>query len=258
MKKPILALLSAVLTLLAVSCGTVSYRKSTGGGYMHSGYSKAALEKMGVNTQHLFVFTEQRATYNGRKFSIKHPVDSLIPVFGPDYRILTGTEHNAGYDHYFWDNIGFVALVSPEREVLEWCLHWEYLPKVAEYDYDDPDPTLVPAEFFKGKILLNGIPLDNTSDYAAYCNDRKVQSRLRKMAQEYGIENYAVCLYYYQPMTINRYQHTYHDLYLFDYSEFGAQTRFSYRMKIATKTGKMHEMGMQYGIYKNPDAIELF
>lgn len=225
---------------------------------MDSGYTRSKLEKMGVDTQHLFVLSEQRAVYNGKRFSIKHPVDSLIAVFGPDYRILCGKEHNEGYDHYFWDEIGFVALVSPEKEVLEWSLHWEYLPKVAEYDYDDPDPAEVPAKFFKGKILLNDIPVDHTTDFAAYCQNTALQNRLRKMAREYGIENDAICLYYYHPMTINRYQHVYHDLYLFDYKGFGDQTRFTYRMKVATETGRLHEIGMQYGIYKNPDSIELF
>lgn len=260
--------LSLLLALLSVGCGITVGGKAgaaetepateKGATYMQSGYTLGELEAMGVNTQHLFVFTDQRATYNGRRFSIKHPVDSLVTIFGPDYRILCGEEHNEGYDHYFWDEIGFVALVSPEREVLEWCLHWEYLPKETEYDYDDPDPALVPAKFFKGKILLNGIPLDNTSDYAAYCNNEEVRLRLREWAQERGIENYAECFYYYHPMTINRYQHAYHKLYFFDYTPFGSDTFFSYRMKIATATGKPHEMAMQYDVYTNPDAIKLF
>lgn len=258
MKKPILTLLLAVLALSLSRCGVFRGCKNDAGGYMRSGYSLKQLEKMGVNTQHLFVFTEQRATYNGKRFSIGHPVDSLIRLFGSDYRILRGTEYNAGYDHYFWDGIGFAALVSPEREVLEWNLHWQYLPKVAEYDYDDPDPALVPKAFFSGKVLLNGVPLDNTSDFAAFCNDEQLRNRLRKMARAHGIENDAVCFYYYQPMTINRYQYASHDLYLFEYDGFGPATRFCYRMKIATKTGKMHEMGMEYGVFKNPDAIELF
>lgn len=265
MKKSILSL---VLGALCAGCGVAGSSKSAAVGtetsaqssmsYKNSGYTEPELDAMGVNTRHLFVFTDQRATYNGKRFSINHPIDSLIAVFGPDYRILRGKEHNEGYDHYFWDEIGFVALASPEREVLGWNLHWEYLPKEKEYDYDDPDPALVPAKFFKGKILLNGVPLDNTSDYAQYCNNKEVQQQLREWARERGIENYMECFYYYHPMTINRYQHTYHKLYFFDYTPFGSPTFFSYRMKIATQTGKMHEMAMQYDVYTNPDAIKLF
>lgn len=84
--------------------------------YMDSGYTKEQLEAMGVNTEHLFVFTEERATYNGKVFSIDILIDSLIGVFGPCERIVYGEEYNKGYDHYLWDEIGFVALVSPEKK----------------------------------------------------------------------------------------------------------------------------------------------
>ncbi|MFQ7048645.1 MAG: hypothetical protein ACLRR1_08120 [Alistipes shahii] len=83
---------------------------------MDSGYTKEQLEAMGVNTEHLFVFTEERATYNGKVFSIDILIDSLIGVFGPCERIVYGEEYNKGYDHYLWDEIGFVALVSPEKK----------------------------------------------------------------------------------------------------------------------------------------------
>ncbi len=32
---------------------------------------------------------------------------------------------------------------------MEFNLHWDYLPKEQEYDYDDPDPADVPANFSK-------------------------------------------------------------------------------------------------------------
>ena len=102
---------------------------------MDSGYTKEQLEAMGVNTEHLFVFTEERATYNGKVFSIDILIDSLIGVFGPCERIVYGEEYNKGYDHYLWDEIGFVALVSPEKKVMEVSLHWDCLPKVEEYDF---------------------------------------------------------------------------------------------------------------------------
>ena len=196
---------------------------------MDSGYTKEQLEAMGVNTEHLFVFTEV--------FSIDILIDSLIGVFGPCERIVYGEEYNKGYDHYLWDEIGFVALVSPEKKVMEVSLHWDCLPKVEEYDYNDSDP--VPAKFFKGKMLLNGVPLDNTSDYAAYCNNKEVQERLREMARQNGIvKNF--------------------DKILYHYSAFEDTPFFSYRVKIATQTGSIHEFGMQYDIYTNPDFTDIF
>ena len=74
---------------------------------------------------------------------------------------------------------------------MEVSLHWDCLPKVEEYDYNDSDP--VPAKFFKGKMLLNGVPLDNTSDYAAYCNNKEVQERLREMARQNVGREAGVC-----------------------------------------------------------------
>lgn len=141
---------------------------------------------------------------------------------------------------------------------MQFSLHRDYLPKVKEYNYDSPDPAHVPAKFFKGKILLNGVALDNASDYAAYCNNKEVQSQLRKLARKKKIRNYREC-FYYNVITpsINRYESSYHGLYFFDYTTFGdAPLRspfFSYNVKIATETGQMHEFGMQYDVYTNPD-----
>lgn len=105
---------------------------------------------------------------------------------------------------------------------MEFNLHWDYLPKEKEYDYDDPDPADVPAKFFKGKILLNGIPLDNTSDYADYCNNKEIQSLLLELARKKGIKrNFHQCLYHFVDNgSINRYHHSYHKLYFFDYTTF--------------------------------------
>lgn len=247
-----------LLALFSVGCS--GQNRAADGGYMGSGYTKEALDTMGVNTQHLFVFTEECATYNGRKFSIDMPIDSLIEVFGPCERVLYGQEHNTGYDHYFWDEIGMVSLVSPEKVVMEFCLHWDYLPKEKEYDYDDPDPAHVPAKFFKGKILLNGFPLDNTSDYAAYCNDKEIQNMLLEMAKKNGIvRNFHKILYHYvETGSILRYESWNHKLYFFDYSAFEDETFFAYNVKTATQTGRMHAFEMQYAVYTNPNFIEIF
>lgn len=254
LKKSIPALLTVIL---AVGCCCAN-RPAAEHGYKNSGYSKKKLEAMGVNTEHLFVFTDVGAAYNGREFSIDRPVDSLVGIFGPDYRIHYGTEHNQGYDHYIWDGIGVTALVSPEKEVMTWSLHWDYLPKVKDYDYDDPAPALVPKRFFEGKMLLNGVPIDDSSDIAAYCNDKKVQRRLRELAREKGIRNYRECFYYYHLGSVNRYHNLHHKLYLFDYSAFEQKPFFAYRMKVTNESGRLHEFTMEYGIYTNPDAIKLF
>ena len=253
-------ILTFLLSVLTVECNGTSGVANQG--YMGSGYTKEELEEKGVNTRHLFVFTEHRATYNGRTFSIDIPIDSLIETFGPYERIVYKEGGNTGYNDYFWDEIGFVATVSPEKVVINFSLHWDYLPKEKEYDYDSPNPTEVPASFFKGKILLNGIPLDNTSDYAAYCNNEEVQNQLLELARKEGIRrNFHKCLYHYTDYGgIHRYEYSYHKLYFFDYTVFENDPLpfFSYRAKIATETGRMHEFGMQYDVYTNPNSIDIF
>lgn len=229
-------------------------------GYLGSGYTKEELEAKGVNIRHLFVFTEQRATYNGRTFSIGIPIDSLITTFGPGYRTIYGKDYNTGYDYYCWDEIGFIAWASPEKVVIEFGLHWDYQQKEEEYQYNDPEPEYVPAKFFKGKILLNGVPLDNTSDYAAYCKDEEIQRRLLELARENGVKrNYHKCLYHFvETGSLNQYNSFYHKLFFFDYTAFGDDAFFSYKVKIATKTRQIHEFGMQYDIYENPNFITIF
>lgn len=254
-KHTVLAFLLGVFT---VGCGGAS--EVADGGYLGSGYTIEQLDSMGVNTGHLFVFTEERATYNGQQFSIHIPIDSLVELLGPCERIVYGTDHNAGYDDYFWDEIGFTAQVSPERVVMRFGLHWDYLPKEEEYHYDDPEPELVPAKFFKGKILLNGFPLDNTSDYEAYCNNKELQSRLIDLARKNGVKrNYEKCLYHFVNMySFTRYQPSYHKLYFFDYTPFDDDPFFAYKVKTLGETGKIHEFGMQYDVYTNPNFIEIF
>lgn len=36
------------------------------------------------------------------------------------------------------------------------------------------------------------------------------------------------------------------------------QSFFSYRVKVVTKTGQIHEFGMQYAVYTNPNSIDIF
>lgn len=119
-------ILSSLLVIFVVGCIGIGNREVADNGYMNSGYTKKELEAKGVNTEHLFVFTEKCATYNGQVFSIGIPIDSLIKIFGPENRILYGKDGNVGYNNYFWDEIGFVALVSPEKEVMQFNLHWNH------------------------------------------------------------------------------------------------------------------------------------
>lgn len=58
--------------------------------------------------------------------------------------------------------------------------------------------------------------------------------------------------------SIGRYENFYHKLYLFDYTKFEGCPFFSYRIKITTETRQIHEFGMQYDVYTNPDFADIF
>ena len=62
---------------------------------MDSGYTKEQLEAMGVNTEHLFVFTEERATYNGKVFSIDQIYESIWieEAIGADNTVAVHIRH---------------------------------------------------------------------------------------------------------------------------------------------------------------------
>lgn len=47
-------------------------------------------EKEGVNTEHLFAFSDTSMTYNGKPFSINLPLDTIFNVFGNYSRIVYG------------------------------------------------------------------------------------------------------------------------------------------------------------------------
>lgn len=89
------------MVIFVVGCIGIGNREVADNGYMNSGYTKKELEAKGVNTEHLFVFTEKCATYNGQVFSIGIPIDSLIKIFGPENRILYGKDGNVGYNQLF-------------------------------------------------------------------------------------------------------------------------------------------------------------
>ena len=72
-------------------------------------------------------------------------------------------------------------------------------------------------------------------------------------------KNFDKILYHYADNgSVLRYQFWTHKLYFFDYSAFEDTPFFSYRVKIATQTGSIHEFGMQYDIYTNPDFTDIF
>ena len=105
-------ILSSLLVIFVVGCIGIGNREVADNGYMNSGYTKKELEAKGINTEHLFVFTEKCASYSWLVFSRGIPIDSLIKKFGPENRILYGKDDNVGNNNYFWDKIGYVALVS--------------------------------------------------------------------------------------------------------------------------------------------------
>ena len=257
-------LFAFILTVFTLSCENKNVSDKE---YKNSGYTKEELITMGIDTLHVFVFTDRCAIYNGKLFSVHQPLDSFLQVFGSYNRIEYGTGVDEGYNQYFWDEIGFCAVATPEKFIMRFDLHWDHLPAEKEL-YERDDSSEIPAKFFKSKILLNGIPLDNTSDIKSFCENPQVRKLLREWARKAGYR-LMECLYDYPfRQCFHRYNYLFHKLYVYDYKKMYAnkifeqgdsgRPFFSYVIKIDTETGCMHSFGMGYDVYTNPYSIKLF
>lgn len=164
---------------------------------------------------------------------------------------------NKNYNDYFWDEIGLCVTSTPERYAMRISLHWEFVPDSTGRD-DEVDE--IPKSFFKGKVLLNGFPIDNTTDIKSYCENQAVRDHLKRLARKKGIDNYEECFYYYSDYSgFYRYNQVFHKLYLFDYERFRKLSDddelpfFSYLLKIYAETSKLHAIEVVYDVYTNPD-----
>lgn len=206
--------------------------------------------KEGVNTEHLFSFTETSMEYNGKLFSIHIPMDTIFKVFGPYSRMICDEGQSSGYRSYFWDNIGLVIVSSPEHIAISIEIHWDYLPpEPAGNEADDRED--IPQGFFQGKILLNGIPLDNTSDIAAFCKNKEMNKEIKRLWRRVRPGRYFwECGYQFpEKCYFFRYNLLFHKLYLYDYTQFPDHPFFGYVLKMDDKTAKMHSFGVGYEVY---------
>lgn len=206
--------------------------------------------KEGVNTEHLFSFTEASMEYNGKPFSIHIPMDSIFSIFGPYSRVMHGKGADIGYDSYFWDSMGLVIVSTPERIAMKINIHWDYLPPNLDTPGEVDDSEDIPQGFFKGKILLNGIPLDNTSDIATFCENEVMNKEINRLWKRVRPGRYFwECCYQFPDWCFFRYRCLFHKLYLYDYSGFAERPLFGYVMTLDNKTAKMHSFGVGYEVH---------
>lgn len=203
--------------------------------------------KEGVNTEHLFSFTETSMEYNGKPFSIHIPMDSIFNIFGPYSRVTNGEGQSSGYKSYIWDNIGLVMVSCPEQIAISAEIYWDYLPPGNDQTSEEEERKHLPRNFFQGKILLNGIPLDHTSDLAAFCENKEMNKEIRRLWHQVRPGKYFwECCYQLPEWCFFRYRFLTHKLYLYDYSSFKEEPFFGYILKLDNKTTRMHSFQVGY------------
>lgn len=203
--------------------------------------------KEGVNTEHLFSFTETSMEYNGKPFSIHLPMDSIFNIFGSYNRVTCGEGQSSEYKSYIWDNIGLEIVSCPEQIAISAEIYWDYLPPDNDKTSEEEERKYLPKNFFQGKILLNGIPLDNTSDMAAFCENKEMNKEIRRLWHQVRPGKYFwECCYQLPEWCFFRYRFLTHKLYLYDYSGFEEQPFFGYILKLDNETTQMHSFQVGY------------
>ncbi|MCM0362549.1 MULTISPECIES: DUF7738 domain-containing protein [Bacteroides] len=115
-------------------------------------------EKEGVNTKHLFIFTDTTMTYNGKSFMPGMTIGELCEIFGQYERL-------AEPGIYIWDSIG-LTMVSPDKSrkesvpidgiLLDWNID---LSGVISEDNIKWLRNRCPHHYFTGKIIVGGAVL---------------------------------------------------------------------------------------------------
>jgi len=129
-------------------------------------YTPSELDSMGVNTNHLFVFTTTAMTYNGTPFMIGQTIDEMVEVFGPYDRII-----DDGFI-YVWDAIGvkmatYDPMVERTNRVNSIRIYWNLDFSGDSSPTNDEFTLQRRAEmrennvrhYFQGNVLIDGVPL---------------------------------------------------------------------------------------------------
>ena len=117
-------------------------------------------EKEGINTEHLFIFTDTTMTYNGKPFMPGMTINEMCEIFGP-------YEREADKGIYVWDSWGLRMTTLkvegyPEDNypvngiLIDWYIDldvWASKETLAALHNQ------CPKNYFQGKIIVDGLPL---------------------------------------------------------------------------------------------------
>lgn len=140
-------------------------------------YSRSELEEMGVNTEHLFIFDDDKITYNGKEFWPGMSIEEVTEIFGEPYtRTYKGKAFFHEYIAYFWDDWGVrvsTQLRDSIQTVMMVDIRWnltidEGLEFASDNDLRDLAKRMkenCPKTYFKGNILVGGAPLGRNTNF---------------------------------------------------------------------------------------------
>lgn len=170
-------------------------------------------EKNGVNTEHLFIFSDTLMTYNGRPFSPGMTIDQICEVFGRYDR-----QPRKGL--LVWDNVGITMEIESDLDndriivsdiIIEWkndIIKWknDLWNDIWGEFANDYKPITEPHNLFQGNIILGGTPWNPRSSYQTtsleffnimgiyYCyledwNDSEMTHNNNKLYLHYSYDN---------------------------------------------------------------------
>jgi hypothetical protein len=187
MKKTVIILFSTLFALSFPSCsGCSGQLKEIAASIFDNTpkppkrYTTGELKALGVNTEHLFEFTDTTMTYNGKPFMIGETIGQMMEVFGPYSRVRDGLLRTT---IYYWDELGIDFTVYmpdevPSTQTDMFTITWEldtshYYPTKQQRELESRKEwrETHPKSMYRGKIMVNGIPVGRDMDMAKYLEE---------------------------------------------------------------------------------------
>ena len=149
MKRNIIFIGFVLAALILVSCNI--FGKKAQPQETRKKFTLSELDSLGVNMDHIFIFSDTSATYNGKPFQMGMTIGELCEIFGEYDRMPT-------LGVFIWDSIGVTmttldALVTDQSMVNGLIIDWNIDLRISGIE----DPELrewCPRKYFTGNIIV--------------------------------------------------------------------------------------------------------
>ena len=111
-------------------------------------------DSLDIYPSHRLEFNDCSMMYNGKPFKLDQPIDEFVKVFGPYDRMI-----ERGRSIYIWDKLGISAILEKKKETVM-LLYVSLSKSWVGINQDKESLEGHSKDFFKVKLLLEGIPLE--------------------------------------------------------------------------------------------------